>query len=168
MIPFQFVHEELQPGIDRYRLMSTTQPMSFAELLERWEHDSEFVEGFGRTLGQSRFTAFRWELPGLTRSRLHHPAEICFDRRSKFGSQGRSSNVCRTLCQLPRWTNGCFSEPRPGCQTGRSLPHRRDGSIRSTCPILADGSAPPTNCVMANGSGDDADGIRGRRSAKCQ
>jgi hypothetical protein len=42
------------------------QPVSYAEVLDRWQHDAEFRSLFIALLADSPFSAFRWETPPIT------------------------------------------------------------------------------------------------------
>jgi len=53
-----------------------TSPLSYADVLTRWEHDSEFRFFFIGLLVDSPFPAFRWETPPITIATANRPFEF--------------------------------------------------------------------------------------------
>ncbi len=51
-------------------------PVSYAEVLRRWEHDSDFRSLFIALLADSPFAAFRWETPSITTTTANQPFEF--------------------------------------------------------------------------------------------
>jgi hypothetical protein len=69
--------EELQTGWTRkYRLVSGGVPLSWDEVLGRWQSDAAFRNFFLRALADAPFAAYRWETPPLTRQSLNRPFEF--------------------------------------------------------------------------------------------
>lgn len=52
------------------------QPVSRAEVFNRWQHDAVFRAYFGQLLADAPFDAFRWETPPVTRASLEQPFEF--------------------------------------------------------------------------------------------
>ena len=57
-----------RPGALRYSVSRNAEPVSYAEVLEAWRTDAEFRKWFNELLVSSRFAAFRWETPPITKS----------------------------------------------------------------------------------------------------
>jgi hypothetical protein len=51
-------------------------PVSYAEILRRWQGDKEFRSFFIDLLADSPFSAFRWETPPITASTASRPFEL--------------------------------------------------------------------------------------------
>ncbi len=51
-------------------------PISFAEVLRRWQHDAEFRAFFSALLAVAPFSAFRWETPPITLETAERPFEF--------------------------------------------------------------------------------------------
>lgn len=51
-------------------------PVSYAEVLRRWQHDSDFRSLFIGLLWDSPFSAFRWETPPVTTETVNQPFEF--------------------------------------------------------------------------------------------
>lgn len=52
----------------RYAITCAHKPVSFAEVLDLWQHDDAFRAFFNSLLIDSPFPAFRWETPPITRT----------------------------------------------------------------------------------------------------
>src|SRR6516162_1582663 len=62
-------------------------PVSYAEVLRRWQHDAEFRFLFIALLADSQFSAFRWETPPITTATASRPFEFVL-----LDSPGLASN----------------------------------------------------------------------------
>src|SRR4051794_7402889 len=51
-------------------------PVSYAEVLRRWQNDAEFRSFFIGLLADSAFTAFSWETPPVTSATATRPFEF--------------------------------------------------------------------------------------------
>lgn len=51
-------------------------PISYAEILHRWQQDAEFRSWFIALLADSPFSAFRWETPPITSATANRPFEF--------------------------------------------------------------------------------------------
>ncbi len=51
-------------------------PVSYAEVLRRWQHDRGFRSWFIALLAGSPFAAFRWETPPIATATAHRPFEF--------------------------------------------------------------------------------------------
>ena len=51
-------------------------PLSYADVLTRWQDDSEFRDFFTGLLVESPFSAFRWETPPITIATANRPFEF--------------------------------------------------------------------------------------------
>jgi hypothetical protein len=59
--------EKLARGrILRFTIDFDSSPVSFAEVLRRWQHEAEFRSFFNALLADAPFAAFRWETPPIT------------------------------------------------------------------------------------------------------
>jgi hypothetical protein len=69
--------QELQSGWTRkYRLLAGGAPLSYDDVLERWQTDAAFRNFFLRALAEAPFAAYRWETPALTKQTLAQPFEF--------------------------------------------------------------------------------------------
>jgi hypothetical protein len=51
-------------------------PVSYAEVLRRWQHDADFRSLFMAVLADAPFAAFRWETPPITTATANRPFEF--------------------------------------------------------------------------------------------
>jgi hypothetical protein len=51
-------------------------PVSYAEVLRRWQDDADFRTWFNGLLADAPFAAFRWETPPLTTATVNRPFEF--------------------------------------------------------------------------------------------
>lgn len=56
--------------VHRFSITREAKPLSYADVLKRWESDSAFVTFFISILFEAPFSAFRWETPPVTRETL--------------------------------------------------------------------------------------------------
>ncbi len=69
--------EKLARGrILRFSIDLDSSPVSFAEVLRRWQHDTTFRSLFIALLADAPFSAFRWETPPITTSTADRPFEF--------------------------------------------------------------------------------------------
>jgi hypothetical protein len=69
--------EKLARGrILRFTIDLDSSPVSFAEVLRRWQHDAEFRSLFLALLADAPFAAFRWETPAITTATADRPFEF--------------------------------------------------------------------------------------------
>jgi hypothetical protein len=60
----------------RVRIDLDSSPVSYAEVLRRWQQDAEFRSWFLALLADSPFDAFRWETPPITTATSNRPFEF--------------------------------------------------------------------------------------------
>ncbi len=61
--------EELTDGRGlKIALELKASPVSYAEVLNRWQEDADFRSFFNALLADAPFSAFRWETPPITKS----------------------------------------------------------------------------------------------------
>lgn len=60
----------------RYSLSDNQQSVSFAQVIDAWQHDPEFRIAFNTLLAESEFVAFRWETPGISTDTVERPFEF--------------------------------------------------------------------------------------------
>ncbi len=60
----------------RFRINRGASPVSFAEVLARWQGDADFRAFFSGLLGAAPFTAFRWETPPVSTATVDRPFEF--------------------------------------------------------------------------------------------
>src|SRR5258708_4893972 len=69
--------EELANGrVMRVAIDLDLSPVSYAEVLHRWQQDADFRSLFIGLLADAPFSAFRWETPPITVSTSHRPFEF--------------------------------------------------------------------------------------------
>src|SRR5262245_57219812 len=51
-------------------------PVSYAEVLRRWQQDADFRSLFIALLAEAPFAAFRWETPPITTATANRPFEF--------------------------------------------------------------------------------------------
>jgi hypothetical protein len=60
----------------RFAIDLDSSPVSYAEVLRRWQQDADFRSVFIALLADAPFTAFRWETPPLTTATANRPFEF--------------------------------------------------------------------------------------------
>ena len=65
-----------ESGMLHFQIVEVSQVVRFADVLELWQEDTEFSLWFTDTLAALPFTAFRWETPPVTASKLSRPFEF--------------------------------------------------------------------------------------------
>jgi len=60
----------------RFVVALNAAPVSYAEVLRRWQTDDEFRSFFLKLLADSSYEAFRWETPPITASNRQRPFEF--------------------------------------------------------------------------------------------
>ena len=69
--------EQLADGrLLRVAIDLDSSPISYAEVLGRWQHDNEFRSFFISLMADSPFSAFRWETPPITTATANRPFEF--------------------------------------------------------------------------------------------
>ena len=69
--------EELEPaGVSRFTIDLDSRQATFVEVLRGWVEDEEFRAFLNDVLANSRFSAFRWEVPPVTASTMMRPFEF--------------------------------------------------------------------------------------------
>lgn len=66
MAAFDVESTSVRPGVQRYALACGGRPLTFAEVVDRWQFDVAFCQEYTALLAASPFAAFRWETPALT------------------------------------------------------------------------------------------------------
>ncbi len=70
-------NEELSGGrVLRFAIDLNASPVSYAEVLNRWQHDADFRSFFMALLADSPFAAFRWETPPVTKANADRSFEF--------------------------------------------------------------------------------------------
>ncbi|MBE7380968.1 MAG: hypothetical protein F6J95_006115 [Leptolyngbya sp. SIO1E4] len=81
-------HEQLANGRGiKVAIALDSLPISYAEVLHRWQQDADFRTFFIALLADSPFSAFRWETPPLTRAIAHRPFECVLLNSPSLASQ---------------------------------------------------------------------------------
>jgi len=60
----------------KYQILKNNQMLSFKQVIQCWETDNDFIDFFNEILAASEFSAFFWEMPPLTSSKLKLPFEF--------------------------------------------------------------------------------------------
>jgi hypothetical protein len=60
----------------RFIIDLDSSPLSYAEVLDRWQRDAEFRSRFNALLADAPFAAFRWETPPITAAAAERPFEF--------------------------------------------------------------------------------------------
>jgi hypothetical protein len=69
--------EQLARGrIRKYAIDLDASPVTYAEVLRRWQDDADFRTWFNGLLADAPFAAFRWETPPLTAATVNRPFEF--------------------------------------------------------------------------------------------
>ncbi len=85
---FDTTHEILNEGrVHKYTVTDNSKPISYAEVLNLWQSDSNFCSFFISLLSESPFSAYRWETPPITKETLKRQFEFVL-----LNSPGLASN----------------------------------------------------------------------------
>ncbi|MCA9178865.1 MAG: hypothetical protein KDB14_30590 [Planctomycetales bacterium] len=76
----------------RCRIAQNGQPLCYGEVLELWRDNGDFRRHFVEQLAETPWDGFRWETPGMTKSRLEQPFEYVLLEASGFATR-RSDNA---------------------------------------------------------------------------
>ncbi len=68
---FEVRKEELGGQVHRYTLSESGRALSYAAVLELWQHSEPFRDCFIRLLADSPFRAYRWETPPIDRDTVN-------------------------------------------------------------------------------------------------
>jgi hypothetical protein len=68
--------EELSTGCIRYAIALDAAPVTYAEILRRWQNDANFRTFFTGLLADAPFASFRWETPPITTATAKRPFEF--------------------------------------------------------------------------------------------
>lgn len=69
--------ESLNSGLVlKTHLRRGNQPLTYSEVLDLWQNDTEFRSYFNNLLAECPFAAFRWETPPITANTLNRPFEF--------------------------------------------------------------------------------------------
>jgi hypothetical protein len=60
----------------KFNIELESSPVSYAEVLDRWQHDAKFRSFFIALLADSPFSAFRWETPPITSTTANRAFEF--------------------------------------------------------------------------------------------
>src|SRR5262245_29750789 len=71
----------------RFAIDRGSSPVSYADVLHRWQDDADFRSLFNGLLANAPFTAFRWETPPITTATVSRPFEFVL-----IDSPGLASN----------------------------------------------------------------------------
>jgi hypothetical protein len=70
-------NEQLEDGRAlKFYVDLESSPISFSEILSRWQNDPGFRTFFTTLLADAPFSAFRWETPPITAATAHRPFEF--------------------------------------------------------------------------------------------
>ncbi|MGD1704433.1 DUF6940 family protein [Dapis sp. BLCC M229] len=85
---FDASHEILKESrVHKYTVTDNGKPISYAEVLNLWQSDSDFCAFFISLLSESPFSAYRWETPPITKDTLKRQFEFVL-----LNSPGLASN----------------------------------------------------------------------------
>ncbi|MDJ0515663.1 MAG: hypothetical protein F6K22_25405 [Okeania sp. SIO2F4] len=85
---FDANHEILNEGrVHKYIVTYNSKPISYAEVLNLWQSDSDFCAFFISLLSESPFLTYRWETPPITKDTLKRQFEFVL-----LNSPGLASN----------------------------------------------------------------------------
>ncbi len=73
---FNASHTILDDRIHQYSMSHHRQSISYADALQLWQHDNDFRLCFFDILADSPFSAYRWEMPPVTRDTLNRRFEF--------------------------------------------------------------------------------------------
>ncbi len=62
--------------VTKYRLTRHDTPLTYSEVLDLWQYDTDFRDYYTQLLASSPFTAYRWETPAVTQNTLANPFEF--------------------------------------------------------------------------------------------
>src|ERR1700761_4985366 len=67
---------ELHPGTLKFSIELEGKPVSYGEVLRRWQEDADFCRFFFGLLTDAPFSAYRWETPPITRATAERAFEF--------------------------------------------------------------------------------------------
>ena len=73
--------------VHRYRILSDGRTLTYAAVIDMWQHDHSFRENFTSLLADSPFESFRWETPSLTTVLAERPFEFVLVNTPTFASR---------------------------------------------------------------------------------
>ena len=74
---FQATMDEIEPDrITRYRVIRDGACLTYSNVLDRWQQDTDFRNYFTQLLADSPFPAYRWETPAVTESTVNQPFQF--------------------------------------------------------------------------------------------
>jgi hypothetical protein len=74
---FEAATESLDHGrMRKYSILGDGDPLSYSEVIERWQHDVAFRTFFISLLSTAPYDAFRWETPPVTSVNAQRPFEF--------------------------------------------------------------------------------------------
>jgi len=74
---WMFQNEQLADGrVTRVALLRDSVPVSYQDVLQRWQTDADFCSMFIELLASSPYSAFRWETPPITLASAGRPFEF--------------------------------------------------------------------------------------------
>lgn len=85
MTSYQVQREELDSGIStRYQITIEERALTFADVVQLWQTDTQFCREFTDVLIASPYAAFRWETPAFTPESRHDPFEFVLINAPEF------------------------------------------------------------------------------------
>lgn len=74
---FAATTEIIEPDrVTKYRITGDGRMLTYSDVLDLWAEDVDFRTYFTSVLGESEFSAFRWETPALSRALIDRPFEF--------------------------------------------------------------------------------------------
>lgn len=71
----------------RFNILKNDTLISFQEVFELWESNSDFIEFYVQSIKEFDFKAFFWEHPGLTMQTIVRPYECILQKSENFDSR---------------------------------------------------------------------------------
>jgi hypothetical protein len=73
---FQSLKIELLPSIHQYKVYQNNTQLTYQQVIELWQTDSDFRQFYNNILATSVFDAYFWESPPINNDTLHQPYEF--------------------------------------------------------------------------------------------
>lgn len=91
---FETIIKEIEPDrVTHFSMTRNGSSISFADALELWKSNSNFCRHFSKTLADSKYSGFRWETPGLSRSQLNRAFEFVLLNCPSFSQRKTDSRT---------------------------------------------------------------------------
>lgn len=91
---FDVTSDILEPErITRYRVSHEGDPLTYADVIDRWQKDAVFQDYFTSLLVESPYAGFRWETPSLTTETAHRTFEFVLVNAAGFARRTTDRNT---------------------------------------------------------------------------